>query len=277
MIKLTKLPTAFLILIFSTLAYSFFLWFVLILPPTTAAKLAVQIPEYLNDQALKSLPSDLQVQVSNGYLQLNRPSPTCFFDGLIYDASARPDTSLIEQEIYPHTSCSPKIILGSTFLMVKEKDSFTTKVYNLPKSVNFSLTSVQLQRYIYIFTQKSLPILSTLYYFVPLILSFFLVFLPLFSSLFYATILSLSQKILHLHPELNFGHNYAFSLSILCFLNLFFLLLLLIRIIIPIPFLNTILILGTYMALPTAQIQSPQDNDLSPLPRRKSGPKKSSA
>lgn len=275
MIKLTKLSTAFLILIVSTLLFSSFLWFVLILSPSKAANLAIQISETLNNQVLSSLPSNLELQLSNGQLRLNQPSPTCFFKGLIYDAQAKPDASLLKLPVYPGTLCQPKMILGTTFFMLKDKDS-TTKTYEIPRDFSLSLTASQIQQYIHTFVPKALPLFTTMYYLVPTIIFLPLIFFFLLSSLLYAFILSLAQKIFHLHPELNFSHNYAFSLSIFCLLNLAFLLLESVNIHLSFPFLNTVLILVSYFILPANKVQSQPDSGPIPLSGRKSGQKKSS-
>lgn len=275
MIKLTKFSTAFLILIISSLVYTSFLWFVLILSPSKASQLAVQIPKTLNNQILAALPSNLQIQVSGGQVKLNQTSPLCFFEGLIYDAKAKPDSSLLRLSVYPGTTCLPGAILGSTFLMVKDKD-YSTRIYDIPRDLNFSLTADQLHQFVQNFVPLALPMLTTLYYLIPIFMLLPIIFLFLVFSLFYAAILSISQKIFHLHPSLNFGHNYAFSLSIFCLLDLFFLFLASADIQPSFPFLNTILILICYLILPTRQSQPPQGSDPIPLSRHKSRPKRSS-
>ncbi len=275
MIKLTKFSTAFLILIISSLVFTSFLWFVLVLSPFKASELAIQIPKILNTKILATLPSDLQIQANNGQVQLNQASPTCFFEGLIYDAKAKPDSSLLRLPIYPGTACAPGLILGSTFLMIKDKDH-STRIYDIPRNLNFSITAGEMQQFVQNSIPLALPILTTLYYIVPIFMLLPVIFLFLVSSLFYATILSISQKFFHLHPSLNFGHNYAFSLSIFCLLNLFFLFLVSAGIHLSFPFLNTILILICYLILSTKQSQSPQDSDPIPLSRHKSRPKRSS-
>ena len=257
-------------------------WFLIIAPYAKVQDLIKRLPGWINTNVVENFPDDLKINVKNGIVSLNKPSPYCLtlpsdktskneeLQGIVFDVKATADISSLESGGKYSKLCKAFALVGKDFLLHPDKEN-TYSYTKISETVSFDVDRAVILKYVTQYMPLLVNFGQRAYFIIPF------AFIPLFfvillsTNYWYSLVVKFAAKILKI-KELSFGESFKLSLYFYNFILLVDAIL--IRYVLNIlleqninisfPFMNTIIITGAAMIY--LKNKTPPENPVTPAP-----------
>lgn len=196
------------------------LWYTVVIPYNTSQAFFKQAPTYFETIINETYPHDLEVQITNGVVSLNRPTPYCLtldkesYQGILFDPNFNVD--MYRPEIlssYP--LCTPIVVVGESTVIYPDNSELGYTVSEIDPSVNVTIN----KSFVDSLTQSMVPILIEwgwwLYLLAPLFLIPLIFIIVLIANIWYAMINKIIFSLMDMSDYSPFSKSYALSLRFL--------------------------------------------------------------
>jgi hypothetical protein len=210
-----KFSRAFLIFLATTTLIWLINWYLVIIPIPKANEFFRNLPNYTNKYVSDTYPQDLIIDIQEGTVSVNRPSPYCFiFEpkekfGVVFDTKAEPSANLFDASTSPYSKlCKPIAVVGSNFVVYQEKGDGSYKVQTISKELTHKITKSEIDKFISEWLPKILQYGKLAYWLIPFVIILFIIPWSLFINLFYALVVMLVLRISKIKVGVIYGDSY---------------------------------------------------------------------
>jgi hypothetical protein len=257
-------------------------WFFVIAPQAKVQDLIKRLPGWINTNVVENFPDDLTINIKNGIVSLNKPSPYCLtlpsdktskneeLSGIVFDVKATADISSLESGGKYSKLCKAFALVGKDFVLHPDKDN-TYRYTKISETVSFDIDRTVILKYVTQYMPLVINFGQRAYFIIPFsfIPLFFVILLS--TNYWYSLVVRFAAKILKI-KELSFGESFKLSLYFYNFILLVdailikYVLNILLEqnINITFPFLNTIVI--TAAAMIYLKNKTPPENPITVAP-----------
>ena len=250
-----SLSKAILITFLTLLAAVPFGWFVVAVPVVQANRLFRSAPQFLNKNLSEIYPANLVIDIKDGEVKINRPSPYCLvFDkgsrsGIIFDEVAQAQI-LLDLPVRYTRLCQPVVLVGKNFITYPKGEGKGFEMQKIPSEINFKVTQEKIKNFVGQYSPRLIASGRILYFLLPFVILPFIMIGLLLKNLWYGFISYAALKGFKVKPNATYKETYATTLLLqttLVFLTWIFVPFLFktlgaARPVWGFPFLNTILI-----------------------------------
>lgn len=192
---------------------SIIFWFVLILPVKKYNDFHRQAPGFVENFVNESYPEDLVIDIVNGEVSINEPTPYCMIignslnfgsdvkipekTGIVFDENADAGALINPGKSVYSSLCNPIALVGRNFIVYPDTDSENQgsfKIQQISPQVNFEITKELIDNFASELVPKILNFADKIYYSLPFVLSPFILLLFLLSNFWYSWV---ARIILH--------------------------------------------------------------------------------
>jgi hypothetical protein len=240
-------------------------WFFVIAPYAKVQSLIQKLPEWINTNVVENFPEDLKINIKNGIVSFNKPSPYCLtlpsnatskneeLHGIVLDVNATADISSLESGGKYSKLCKPFALVGKDFLLHPDENN-TYRYTKISESVSFNIDREIISKYVTQYLPLVVNFGQKAHFIIPFALIPLFFVLLLSTNYWYSLVVRFAAKTLKI-KKLTFGESFKLSLYFYNFILLVDVIL--IRYVLNIlleqninisfPFLNTIIITGVAM------------------------------